>query len=84
LQHEPAADHDLHDVLVRLLPARQACCATEEFAVHGDRRGERPELREEMISRSQRRTVPQIFIGARHIGGCDELLSSSAAANWIG
>ena len=32
-----------------------------------------PELREEMISRSHRRSVPQIFIGARHIGGCEEL-----------
>ena len=30
-------------------------------------------LREEMISRSQRDTAPQIFIGERHIGGCDEL-----------
>ncbi|MGO9038699.1 MAG: glutaredoxin 3 [Steroidobacteraceae bacterium] len=30
-------------------------------------------LREEMIARSGRRTVPQIFIGTRHIGGCDEL-----------
>ena len=33
----------------------------------------RPELREQMIQRSGRRTVPQIFIGARHIGGSDEL-----------
>jgi glutaredoxin 3 len=32
-----------------------------------------PEQREVMISRSHRRTVPQIFIGARHIGGCEEL-----------
>ena len=30
-------------------------------------------LREEMIARSGRGTVPQIFIGAKHIGGCDEL-----------
>ncbi|HEU4704622.1 MAG TPA: glutaredoxin 3 [Sphingomicrobium sp.] len=31
--------------------------------------------REEMIQRSGgRTTVPQIFIGDRHIGGCDELL----------
>jgi glutaredoxin 3 len=30
--------------------------------------------REEMIARSGgRRTVPQIFIGAKHIGGCDDL-----------
>jgi glutaredoxin 3 len=30
-------------------------------------------LREEMIARSNRRTVPQIFIGATHVGGCDDL-----------
>ena len=30
-------------------------------------------LREEMTARSGRRTVPQIFIGARHVGGCDDL-----------
>jgi glutaredoxin 3 len=32
-------------------------------------------LREEMVARSGRRTVPQIFIGDRHVGGCDELLA---------
>ncbi len=30
-------------------------------------------FREEMTARSGRRTVPQIFIGDRHIGGCDDL-----------
>ena len=30
-------------------------------------------LREEMAARSGRRTVPQIFIGDRHVGGCDDL-----------
>jgi glutaredoxin 3 len=30
-------------------------------------------LREEMMERSGRRTVPQIFIGDRHVGGCDDL-----------
>ncbi len=29
--------------------------------------------REEMIQRSGRTTVPQIFIDAQHIGGCDDL-----------
>jgi len=29
--------------------------------------------RAEMIARSNRRTVPQIFIGNKHVGGCDEL-----------
>ena len=34
--------------------------------------------RAEMIARSSRRTVPQIFIGGRHIGGCDELVALDA------
>ncbi len=33
----------------------------------------RPEARAEMMARSGRRTVPQIFIGATHVGGCDDL-----------
>ncbi|MGR9099926.1 MAG: glutaredoxin 3 [Gammaproteobacteria bacterium] len=33
----------------------------------------RPGLREEMMKITARRTVPQIFIGDRHIGGFDEL-----------
>ena len=32
-----------------------------------------PKLRQEMIARSNRRTVPQIFIGDKHVGGCDDL-----------
>jgi glutaredoxin 3 len=31
-------------------------------------------FREEMMARSNRRTVPQIFIGDRHVGGCEDLL----------
>lgn len=30
-------------------------------------------LREEMHARSGRRSVPQIFIGGKHVGGCDDL-----------
>ena len=32
-------------------------------------------FRQEMIARSGRRTVPQIFIGDRHVGGCDDLFA---------
>jgi glutaredoxin 3 len=32
-----------------------------------------PARRGEMIKLSGRRTVPQIWIGGRHVGGCDEL-----------
>ena len=32
-----------------------------------------PERRAEMTQKSGRHTVPQIWIGSRHIGGCDDL-----------
>ena len=32
-----------------------------------------PRLRAEMEQRSQRDTVPQIFIDGHHIGGCDDI-----------
>jgi len=41
---------------------------------------ENPELRTEMIQKSNGVTsVPQIFIGTRHIGGCDDLFAEEAA-----
>ena len=36
-------------------------------------------LREEMSARSGRRTVPQIFIGTNHIGGCEDLFALDAS-----
>ncbi len=36
-------------------------------------------LRQEMMTRSQRRTVPQIFIGDVHVGGCDDLFALERA-----
>lgn len=33
----------------------------------------RPGLRQELIAKSQRRTVPQIYIGDYHVGGFDDL-----------
>ena len=35
--------------------------------------------RTEMIARTGRRTVPQIYIGDRHVGGCDDLYALDAA-----
>ncbi|RNC79102.1 glutaredoxin 3 [Piscirickettsia salmonis] len=32
-----------------------------------------PNKREEMMTKSNRRSVPQIFIGKTHVGGCDDL-----------
>ena len=42
--------------------------------------GIQPELREEMIQKSQGITsVPQIFIGDTHVGGCDDLFAMESA-----
>ena len=37
-----------------------------------------PALRQEMMQRSGRHTFPQIFIGDRHIGGCDDMMALDA------
>ena len=34
-----------------------------------------PDQREHMVALTGRRTVPQIFIGDTHVGGCDELVA---------
>ncbi len=31
--------------------------------------------REKMMALTNRRTVPQIFIGSTHVGGCDDLMA---------
>jgi glutaredoxin 3 len=38
-----------------------------------------PDKRQEMIRRSGRTTFPQIFVGDRHIGGCDEMMALERA-----
>ena len=43
--------------------------AYKDIAVDHD-----PQLRREMMERSGRSTVPQIWIGEQHIGGSDELM----------
>ncbi|MTD32804.1 glutaredoxin 3 [Paludibacterium denitrificans] len=38
-----------------------------------------PDERDKMMSLTGRRTVPQIFIGDTHVGGCDDLLALNRA-----
>ena len=37
-----------------------------------------PQARVAMMERTGRRTVPQIYIGATHVGGCDDLMALDA------
>jgi glutaredoxin 3 len=53
---------------------RQKGVAFEEIEITG-----KPEARSAMIQRAGgRSTVPQIFIGERHVGGCDDLYALDA------
>jgi glutaredoxin 3 len=38
-----------------------------------------PEARAAMMELTGRRTVPQIFIGDTHVGGCDDLMALDAS-----
>ena len=74
-------DRDVFDVVVLLLRRAQRLLAARgrrwnEIDVEAD-----PEQRDEMMRRSGRRTVPQIWIGERHVGGFDDLAALEARAS---
>lgn len=57
---------------------RKGATAIEEIRVDLD-----PRKREEMVARSQRRTVPQIFIDGRHVGGFDDMVALDRAGKLL-
>lgn len=61
-------------IRAKQLLAARGVAEIEEVRVDLD-----PVRREEMMTRTQRRTVPQIFIGETHVGGCDDLYALDAA-----
>ncbi len=66
-------------VLMYCTSACPFCQSAERLLVEKGARLEKirvdlePSRRAEMTQRSGRRTVPQIWIGERHVGGCDDL-----------
>ena len=66
-------------VLMYLTAACPFCQSAERLLLEKGARIEKvrvdlePARRAEMMQKSGRRTVPQIWIGERHIGGCDDL-----------
>lgn len=61
-------------IRAKQLLAARGVTAIEEVRVDLD-----PVRREEMMQKTQRRTVPQIYVGETHVGGCDELIALDAA-----
>jgi len=66
-------------VLMYITAACPFCQSAERLLLEKGARIEKvrvdlePARRAEMMQKSGRRTVPQIWIGARHVGGCDDL-----------
>jgi glutaredoxin 3 len=56
-------------VRAKALLRQRGVTAIEEIRVDLD-----PAQRQRMMAITGRRTVPQIFIGETHVGGCDELI----------
>lgn len=42
-----------------------------------------PTARDHMMEITGRRTVPQIFIGSTHVGGCDDLMALDAQGGLV-
>jgi glutaredoxin 3 len=42
-----------------------------------------PSERDKMMETTGRRTVPQIFIGSTHVGGCDDLMALDAKGGLV-
>ncbi len=42
-----------------------------------------PAAREHMMQTTGRRTVPQIYVGAHHVGGCDDLMALDARGELV-
>lgn len=42
-----------------------------------------PDQREHMMAITGRRSVPQIFIGDTHVGGCDDLIALDSAGGLL-
>ena len=61
-------------IRAKKLLAERGVTQIEEVRVDLD-----PERRDEMMLKTKQRTVPQIFIGDTHVGGCDDLLALDRA-----
>jgi glutaredoxin 3 len=59
--------------------AARALLAAKQVTVREIDIEAQPARREEMITRSGRQTVPQIFVGQTHVGGYDDLAALERA-----
>ncbi|MGK0440995.1 MAG: glutaredoxin 3 [Pseudohongiellaceae bacterium] len=51
--------------------------AFKEWVIDGN-----PDLRQKMMQKGGRHTVPQIWVGDTHVGGCDDLFALERAGEF--
>lgn len=61
-------------IRAKQLLAQRGVTQIEEIRIDQD-----PAARETMMATTGRRTVPQIFVGSTHVGGCDDLFALDKA-----
>jgi glutaredoxin 3 len=65
-------------VRAKALLQSKGVAAIEEIRIDTD-----PAQRDAMMQLTGRRTVPQIFIGSTHVGGCDDLIALDKAGGLL-
>lgn len=65
-------------IRAKQLLAQRGVTQIEEIRIDQD-----PAARDTMMSTTGRRTVPQIFIGSTHVGGCDDLMALDKAGGLL-
>lgn len=65
-------------VRAKALLARRGVTDIDEIRIDRD-----PEARQHMMQVTGRRTVPQIFVGQTHVGGCDDLFELDQAGGLV-
>lgn len=63
--------------------AKQLLAQRGVSELHEIRVDQQPDERQKMMEITGRRTVPQIFIGDTHVGGCDDLMALDAAGGLL-
>ncbi|TBO34526.1 glutaredoxin 3 [Aquabacterium lacunae] len=65
-------------IRAKALLKQRGVAQIEEIRIDTD-----PAQRDHMMAITGRRTVPQIFIGETHVGGCDDLMALDSAGKLL-
>jgi hypothetical protein len=76
---------DVHHRCLPLLRSSQANCSSPKGSSKSKKSASTPIRlqRDHMMQITGRRTVPQIYVGETHVGGCDDLMALDAKGGLV-